>query len=53
PVKLTNGNLVFEYPVPKSLFTKVKYTKSEKFTDIRYTAITCDPDEFEIKKYLI
>ncbi|CAG8731466.1 17172_t:CDS:2, partial [Dentiscutata erythropus] len=53
PVKLTNENLVFECPVPKSLLTKVKYTKSEEFTDIRYTAITCDPDEFEIKKYLI
>ncbi|CAG8784970.1 41338_t:CDS:2, partial [Gigaspora margarita] len=53
PVKLTNGNLVFECPVPKSLLKKVKYTKSEEFTDIRYTAITCDPDEFEIKKYLI
>ncbi|CAG8438119.1 7664_t:CDS:2 [Dentiscutata heterogama] len=53
PVKLTNGNLVFKCPVPKSLLTKVKYTTSEEFTDIRYTAITCDPDEFEIKKYLI
>ncbi|CAG8539426.1 5863_t:CDS:2 [Dentiscutata erythropus] len=53
PVRLTNGNLVFECPVPNSLLKKVKYTKSEEFTDIRYTAITCDPDEFEIKKYLI
>ncbi|CAG8697002.1 34417_t:CDS:2 [Gigaspora margarita] len=53
PVKLTNGNLVFEYSVPNLLLKKVKYTKNKEFTDIRYTAITCNSDEFEIKKYLI
>ncbi|CAG8524650.1 9001_t:CDS:2 [Gigaspora margarita] len=42
-------NLQFDYPVPND----VKDTSNKEFESIRYTAITCDPDEFVGKKYSI
>ncbi|CAG8727771.1 36225_t:CDS:2, partial [Gigaspora margarita] len=44
-----DGNLQFNHPVPN----KVKLISGEEFEFIRYTAITCDPDEFVEKKYSI
>ncbi|KAA1099303.1 Chitin synthase 2 [Puccinia graminis f. sp. tritici] len=49
-VKLSKGNFVHEYPVP----TPVKHAnlmgghigKDNEFTHMRYTAVTCDPDDF-------
>ncbi|PBK69723.1 glycosyltransferase family 2 protein [Armillaria solidipes] len=49
-VKLTNGNFIAEYPVPTPVFSAVeaKYasTQTTEFSHMRYTAATCDPDEF-------
>ncbi|EPQ59000.1 chitin synthase [Gloeophyllum trabeum ATCC 11539] len=49
-VKLTNGNFVAEYPVPTPVFSAVEakwsQTKTTEFTHMRYTAATCDPDDF-------
>ncbi|KAF8974317.1 glycosyltransferase family 2 protein [Flammula alnicola] len=49
-VKLTNGNFIAEYPVPTAVFsaTESKYssTNTTEFSHMRYTAATCDPDEF-------
>ncbi|KZT29322.1 glycosyltransferase family 2 protein [Neolentinus lepideus HHB14362 ss-1] len=49
-VRLTNGNFIAEYPVPTPVFSAVEakwsQTKTSEFTHMRYTAATCDPDEF-------
>ncbi|CAG8825712.1 31652_t:CDS:1, partial [Racocetra persica] len=52
-VKLTKGNLAFDSPIPKTMLRNIFFESSKEFTHIRYTAITCDPDEFVGKKYLI
>ncbi|TDL29527.1 chitin synthase [Rickenella mellea] len=49
-IKLTSGNFIAEYPVPTAVVNAVETrwsnTKSTEFTHMRYTAATCDPDEF-------
>ncbi|KAI0314805.1 glycosyltransferase family 2 protein [Amylostereum chailletii] len=50
-VKLTNGNFITEYPVPTPVYSAIesKWTsgvKSTEFSHMRYSAATCDPDEF-------
>ncbi|CAG8813652.1 23867_t:CDS:2, partial [Gigaspora margarita] len=52
-IQLTNGNLVFDHPVPNWVLNKVSFISDEEFTHIRYTAITCDPDKFINKQYSI
>ena len=45
-VQLTNGNLVIDLPVPPKLILPLRKSDTETgFT--RYTAVTCDPDDFE------
>jgi len=45
PVPLTNGNLVLDLPVPpKLVLPRVGHPEVMK---TRYTAVTCDPDDFE------
>ncbi|RMZ85327.1 hypothetical protein DV737_g707, partial [Chaetothyriales sp. CBS 132003] len=56
-VKLGQGSVLsVDYPVPSAVQNAVqlKYRKdlegsSEEFTHMRYTAATCDPDEFTLK----
>ncbi|KAF0366322.1 glycosyltransferase family 2 protein [Gigaspora margarita] len=51
-VKLTtNRNLQFNYPVPNDALSNIKFTFCEEFESIRYTTITCGPDEFVGKKW--
>ncbi|PPR06579.1 hypothetical protein CVT24_001760 [Panaeolus cyanescens] len=49
-VKLTHGNFIAEYPVPTPVFsaieTRFSNTNTTEFSHMRYTAATCDPDEF-------
>ncbi|GLB33766.1 putative chitin synthase [Lyophyllum shimeji] len=49
-VKLTNGNFIAEYPVPTPVHTAIEAkwssTKTTEFSHMRYTAATCDPDDF-------
>jgi chitin synthase len=49
-VKLTNGNFIAEYPVPTPVFSAIEpkwsSTNTTEFSHMRYTAATCDPDEF-------
>jgi chitin synthase len=49
-VKLTNGNFIAEYAVPTPVHSateaKWKATNTTEFSHMRYTAATCDPDEF-------
>ncbi|KAK5075059.1 Chitin synthase, class 3 [Lithohypha guttulata] len=56
-VKLVQGNVLsIDYPVPSAIQNAIqpKYRSdleggSEEFTHMRYTAATCDPDEFTLK----
>ncbi|KAG6888816.1 hypothetical protein C0992_007430 [Termitomyces sp. T32_za158] len=49
-VKLTNGNFIAEYPVPTPVFSAIEAkwssTKTTEFSHMRYTAATCDPDDY-------
>ncbi|KAJ7480192.1 chitin synthase [Mycena galericulata] len=49
-VKLTKGNFIAEYAVPTAVHNAIesKYaaTKSTEFSHMRYSAATCDPDDF-------
>jgi chitin synthase len=49
-VKLTNGNFITEYPVPTPVHSAIeaKYamTSTTEFSHMRYSAATCDPDDF-------
>ncbi|KAI0677055.1 glycosyltransferase family 2 protein [Trametes maxima] len=49
-VKLTKGNFITEYAVPSPVFSAIEpkwqNSKSTEFSHMRYTAATCDPDDF-------
>ncbi|KAF8231892.1 glycosyltransferase family 2 protein [Tricholoma matsutake] len=49
-VKLTQGNFIAEYPVPTPVYSAIdakwSATKTTEFSHMRYTAATCDPDDF-------
>lgn len=49
-VELVHGNLVVDVPVPSHIAPK-GMSDSEEMTKMRYTAATCDPDEFMRRKY--
>jgi len=50
-VPLTNGNLVLDLPVPpKLVLPRVGHPEVMK---TRYTAVTCDPDDFERKGHFL
>jgi chitin synthase len=50
-VELQQGNLVLDMPVPQSIVPAG--AKAEEQTTLRYTAATCDPDEFMRSKYTL
>ncbi|KAG6840755.1 hypothetical protein C0991_004605 [Blastosporella zonata] len=50
-VQLTNGNLVIDLPVPPKLVLPRRGEPETMKT--RYTAVTCDPDEFEKKGFFL
>ncbi|TFK90049.1 glycosyltransferase family 2 protein [Polyporus arcularius HHB13444] len=50
-VKLTNGNLVLDLSVPPKLVLPRKGEPETMKT--RYTAVTCDPDDFEKKGFFL
>ncbi|RDX53649.1 chitin synthase [Lentinus brumalis] len=49
-VKLTKGNFISEYAVPTPIFSAIEpkwqSSKTTEFSHMRYTAATCDPDDF-------
>ncbi|PWN42205.1 hypothetical protein IE81DRAFT_290615 [Ceraceosorus guamensis] len=47
---LENGNLVIETPVAPNI---CKQNQSKEFTHMRYTAATCDPDQFIAQRYAL
>lgn len=53
-VKLTRGNWVVDYRVPTAIKNSVEPkwaqgSRTNEFTHMRYTAATCDPDEFTVE----
>lgn len=53
-VKLTRGNWVVDYRVPTAIKNSIEPkwaqgSRTNEFTHMRYTAATCDPDEFTIE----
>ncbi|KAL0079551.1 chitin synthase [Phycomyces blakesleeanus] len=51
-LKLTKGNLIINCPVPDRLLLSVP-RKDEEFRTMRYTAATCDPDDFQKQGYTL
>lgn len=49
-VALTNGNLVLDVPIPSSL---CRGSQAEEFTTTRYTAATCDPNDWISSRFTL
>lgn len=50
-VKLINGELILECKIPTILYSFLPRRDEVEFTHMRYTAVTCDPDDFISKGY--
>lgn len=50
-VKLINGELILECKIPTILYSFLPRRDEVEFTHMRYTAVTCDPDDFVSKGY--
>ncbi|KAI6782737.1 Chitin synthase-like protein [Emericellopsis cladophorae] len=50
-VQLINGELVLECKIPTILYSFLPRRDEVEFTHMRYTAVTCDPDDFVEKGY--
>jgi len=50
-VKLINGELILECKIPTILHSFLPNKDAVEFTHMRYTAVTCDPDEFVSRGY--
>ncbi|KAJ3099254.1 Chitin synthase, class 1 [Phlyctochytrium planicorne] len=48
-----SGNLVIKSKVADELLSMCPLTDSEEFTTVRYTAVTCDPNEFRSKGFTL
>ncbi|KAK5128146.1 hypothetical protein LTR08_004098 [Meristemomyces frigidus] len=55
-VQLFNGNLVLDCPVPPRLLNQVQHAQPperDEFTHMRYSAATCDPADFNSKRFTL
>ncbi|KAI7902650.1 chitin synthase 1 [Cokeromyces recurvatus] len=52
-LELTNNNLVVDCPIPDRLLSALTFNEHEEFSKLRYTAVTCEPDEFEAKGFTL
>lgn len=50
-VRLINGELILECKIPTILYSFLPRRDEVEFTHMRYTAVTCDPDDFVEKGY--
>lgn len=50
-VKLVNGELILECKIPTILYSFLPRRDDVEFTHMRYTAVTCDPDDFVDRGY--
>ncbi|KAF9436440.1 Chitin synthase, class 1 [Entomortierella beljakovae] len=52
-VELTNGNLVLDCPVPTHYLKNQRQQEGDEWQYMRYTAVTCDPDNFKNEGYTL
>lgn len=52
-VRLTKGNLILDCPVPTKLQTFLTRRAEDEFTTMRYSAVTCDPDDFASESFTL
>lgn len=50
-VRLVNGELILECKIPTILYSFLPRRDDIEFTHMRYTAVTCDPDDFVSRGY--
>ncbi|KAI1775702.1 glycosyltransferase family 2 protein [Hypoxylon cercidicola] len=50
-VQLINGELILECKIPTILYSFLPRRDEVEFTHMRYTAVTCDPDDFADRGY--
>ncbi|KAI4233928.1 MAG: hypothetical protein LQ349_004111 [Xanthoria aureola] len=50
-VRLINGELILECKIPTILYSFLPRRDEIEFTHMRYTAVTCDPDDFTLRGY--
>nr|KAK5442132.1 Chitin synthase, class 2 [Exophiala xenobiotica] len=50
-VRLINGELILECKIPTILHSFLPRRDEREFTHMRYTAVTCDPDDFVVQGY--
>ena len=50
-VRLINGELILECKIPTILYSFLPRRDEIEFTHMRYTAVTCDPDDFTQRGY--
>lgn len=50
-VQLINGELILECKIPTILHSFLPRRDDREFTHMRYTAVTCDPDDFSQRGY--
>lgn len=50
-VRLINGELILECKIPTILHSFLPRRDEREFTHMRYTAVTCDPDDFTLQGY--
>ncbi|RMZ92710.1 hypothetical protein DV736_g9, partial [Chaetothyriales sp. CBS 134916] len=50
-VRLINGELIYECKIPTILHSFLPRRDEREFTHMRYTAVTCDPDDFVVQGY--
>jgi chitin synthase len=50
-VQLINGELILETKIPTILYSFLPRRDSDEFTHMRYTAVTCDPDDYVDRGY--
>lgn len=52
-LQLTNNNLVIDCPIPDRLLGALTFNDHDEYSQLRYTAATCEPDEFEAKGFTL
>ena len=49
--RLSHGNFVLDFPVPTKLLNMCALRNEREFTHMRYSAATCDPNDFMAAKF--
>ncbi|KAJ2656195.1 hypothetical protein IWW48_005155 [Coemansia sp. RSA 1200] len=52
-IELTAGNVVLDCPVPRAVLDRGKFREGSEFTHMRYSAVTCDPNNFRDERYTL